>query len=68
VKYAWMKVNEEEFPVQAMCKALDVVRSAYYKWRSTPQTAHNQRDKELSALVQEEFKKTLGAFMVRCAC
>lgn len=62
MKYAWMKANEEEFPVQAMCKALDVVRSAYYKWRSTPQTAHNQRDKELSALVQEEFKNGRGVY------
>ena len=62
MKYAWMKANETEFPVQAMCNALNVVRSAYYKWRSTPQTAHDQRDKELGVLVEIEFKKGRGVY------
>ncbi len=62
MKYAWIKENETEFPVQAMCNALNVVRSAYYKWRSTPQTAHDQRDKELGELVEIEFKKGRGVY------
>ena len=62
VKYAWIRENESEFPVQAMCNALNVVRSAYYKWRSTPQTAHDQRDKELGELVEIEFKRGRGVY------
>ena len=45
-----------------MCNALNVVRSAYYKWRSTPQTAHDQRDKELGELVEIEFKRGRGVY------
>ena len=62
MKYAWIRENETEFRVQAMCNALNVVRSAYYKWRSTPQTAHEQRDKELGELVEIEFKKGRGVY------
>ena len=62
MKYAWIRENESEFPVQAMCNALNVVRSAYYKWRSTPQTAHDQRDKELGELVEIEFKRGRGVY------
>ena len=62
MKYAWIRENETEFRVQAMCNALNVVRSAYYKWRSTPQTAHDQRDKELGELVEIEFKRGRGVY------
>jgi putative transposase len=62
VKYAWIRENETEFPVQAMCNALNVVRSAYYKWCSTPQTAHDQRDRELGELVEIEFKRGRGVY------
>lgn len=62
MKYAWIKENETEFPVQAMCNALNVVRSAYYKWCSTPKTAHDQRDRELGELVEIEFKKGRGVY------
>lgn len=62
MKYVWIKANETEFPVQAMCNALNVVRSTYYKWRSTPQTAHDRRDKELRELVGIEFKKGRGVY------
>jgi transposase InsO family protein len=62
VKYAWIKSNETVFPIHAMCSCLNVVRSAYYKWRSTPQTAHDQRDEVLTVLVQEEFKTGRGVY------
>jgi len=62
VKYAWMKAHEKEFPIYMMCISLNVVRSAYYKWRKTPQTAHDERDAALMILVQEEFKTGRGVY------
>jgi hypothetical protein len=45
-----------------MCNALNVVRNAYYKWRSNAQTAHDRRDEELRELVEIEFKKGRGVY------
>ena len=45
-----------------MCDALKVVRSGYYKWRNSLETAHDRRDKELSALVKTEFEKGRGVY------
>ena len=57
MKYAWIKAHENEFPIYAMCASFNVVRSAYYQWRNTPKTVHDQRDADLTILVEEEFKK-----------
>jgi transposase InsO family protein len=47
-----------------MCKVLGVSASAYYDWEREQQSAHERRDLELSALIQQlfiEFRSRYGA-------
>lgn len=40
-------VNQAEFPVQALCRVLNVSRSAYYDWRKRVSSARKQENAQL---------------------
>jgi putative transposase len=46
VKYGFIRDNQHEFPVQAMCRVFKINRSGYYAWLSKPlsdRAIENQR-------------------------
>ena len=45
------------FPLAALGETLEVSRAGYYAWRSDSQSAHEQRDRELTPLVCDIFWK-----------
>jgi transposase InsO family protein len=54
VRYAWIAAQRAErpaWPVEDLCRALAVTRSAYYAWRRRPRAPHAERDAALTALV-----------------
>lgn len=55
-KFGFIRDHAGEHGVGAMCRALGVTRQGYYQWLSRPQSAHDARDGQLSALVAEEFE------------
>ena len=65
MKYAWIKANEKEFPIHMMCASLNVVRSVYYKWRNTPQTAHDERDVTLMIWCKKNLKQVV-VYTAKC--
>lgn len=55
---------QEAFPLSALCVTLEVSRAGYYAWRSSVETAREQRDRELMPLVCDIFwqhKRRYGA-------
>ena len=39
-------------PVRVLCRALDVSPSGFYAWCRRPESAHGQRDRQLSVLIR----------------
>jgi putative transposase len=57
VKYARIKErhNQRIFKVNAMCEMLGVIRSGYYAWKNSPQSARDKEDIRLGELIKKSF-------------
>jgi putative transposase len=56
--------NQVTFPVEVMCRLLEVSTSGYYDWRERPLSVRARRDVELTALIHsihERSHRTYGA-------
>jgi putative transposase len=47
MKYRFIKNHESLFPIEKMCKVLEVVPSSYYKWKSQPVSNRMLRKNEI---------------------
>jgi putative transposase len=70
VKYAWIKLQQDQhtFNTNAMCEMLGVVRSGYYAWKNSPQSAREIEDIRLTDLIKKSFdesRKTYGRTRIK---
>lgn len=65
VKYAWIKQHTSEFPVDSMCRFVQVSRSAYYAWLHRPQTTTEKEDIELTTIIHGVFNKSRATYGTR---
>lgn len=64
MKFAFIEEHQQEFPVEAMCRVLEVSRSGYYAWQQRPPSATVQRQAELIEQIQqihEESRQVYGS-------
>ena len=57
-----MKANQADYPVQLLCRLLNVSRSGYYAWRDRPLSARARSDMALTALIQQIHRRSRGAY------
>lgn len=65
MKYAWIKQHTPEFPVDSMCRFMQVSRSAYYAWLHRPQTTIEKDDIELTTIIHAVFNKSRATYGTR---
>ena len=51
-----------EFPVNALCLAVEVPRSGYYQWRKQVPGKRAQANGQLLGLIKESFKENREAY------
>jgi putative transposase len=64
MKYVFMASHQGDFPVNKMCKVLEVTRSGYYAWRSHAPGRREQSDQELLKMIKQVFqdsRRTYGS-------
>ena len=58
LKYAFIADHRHEFPVGAMCQALDVSPSGYYAWRRRPKSQRQQVNEALVEKIKVVHKES----------
>ncbi len=53
-----MEEHRREFSISAMCRALEVSPSGYYRWRSRPQSKRGQEDERLLEKIRQIHKES----------
>ena len=62
--YLFILNHEHEFPIEIMCKVLEVSRSSYYHWKWSPINKRQQTKANLKRIITEvylEFKQRYGS-------
>jgi putative transposase len=60
--YAFIRAHHEQYPVQLMCRALEVAPSGYYAWCQRPLSNRAQEDARLLRLIRASFTASHGIY------
>lgn len=62
MKFAFIKAQKAEFPVEMMCEHLDVSRSGYYAWCHRGPSVRRQQDHALAEKIQQIHSQSRGTY------
>jgi putative transposase len=62
MKFAFIASKEVAFPVDAMCRVLDVSRSGYYAWKRRPEPIKKTQDAQLAVEIAGTHKRSRGIY------
>jgi len=62
LKFAFIRDHKSQFPVESMCRVLQVSPGAFYAWIKRPLCAHQQRDQELMHKIEQVFHESRGRY------
>ena len=60
--YEFIKSHRRQYPVDAMCRILDVAPSGYYDWLGQPVSKRAQEDARLLRLIRASFVASQGIY------
>ena len=55
MRYAWIRQHQSDYPVQVMCRVLDVGASGYYDWRDRSPSARTQRHQQIAQAAARSY-------------
>jgi len=55
VRYAWIRQHQSDYPVQVMCRVLDVGASGFYDWRDRSPSARTQRHQQIAQAAARSY-------------
>jgi putative transposase len=60
--YKFIELHKRQYPVEVMCKVLDVAPSGYYEWLKRPISEHAIEDARLLRLIRKSFVASHGIY------
>jgi putative transposase len=64
MRFAFIAAEKAEYPVEKLCRALEVSPAGYYAWRIRPESNRAKQDRRLAVLVRaahEASRNTYGS-------
>lgn len=65
MRYAFIKEQSDQVPVDSLCQWLDVHPSGYYAWRNKPRSARAVANDRLSGLIKQFWLESGGVYGYR---
>jgi transposase InsO family protein len=62
VTFAFIASKEVAFPIETMCRVLEVSRSGYYAWKKRPEPAKSKQDARLAAEIASAHQRSRGIY------
>jgi transposase InsO family protein len=62
MKFAFIEAHRRSFPVQSMCKVLQVSRSGYYAWRKRPVSKREMANQVLVKQIQTVYEESFETY------
>jgi putative transposase len=62
VKFAFIEEHLVSYPIRTVCSVLEVSRSGYHAWLKRPDSARDQRRRELAAKIKTVHEKNRGVY------
>ncbi len=62
MRYACIERRRDHYPVRLMCRLLGVAASGYYAWRSRPESARGERNRDLLEKIKSVHKASKGVY------
>ena len=58
MRYQFIQKYHQQFPLAALCRAMQVCRSGYYAWRKRPPSAREQANAQLTEQIKAVFEES----------
>ena len=65
MKYAWIRLQQDSYPVDIACDVLGVSRSGYYAWIDRKPSAQAQRRQKIGQAVRQSHQTSHGIYGYR---
>jgi putative transposase len=62
MRYRFIEMHRQVFPVELQCSTLKVARSGYYRWLSSPVSSRQQQDDALTKRIEVIFEKSNSTY------
>ncbi len=62
MKYQCIETRREQYPIRMMCRLLQVSKSAYYSWRTRPESKRAKTDRELIPVIKRLHNESGGIY------
>lgn len=62
MRFSFIEAQKAVFPINLMCKVLEVTRSGYHAWRNRPESARRRRDHQLALKIRAFHKASRGTY------
>ena len=65
MRYAWIETQRDDYPLNRLCRVLQVSRSGYYAWRRRQPSATAERRQAIARGVQQSHRDSHGTYGYR---
>jgi len=62
MRYSFIKEHRKIWPINLMCKVLQVHRSGYYCWLKKKTTSRARKEKELLGKIKQYYQESRGLY------
>ena len=65
MRYAWIRTQRDAYPLNRLCRVLEVSRSGYYAWQRRGPSATAQRRQQIAQAAQRSHEESHGTYGYR---
>lgn len=62
MRFAFIQVEKAEYPVEILCRTMEVSRSGFYAWQKRKESSRARSNRDLSTKIREVYQQSRGRY------